>query len=221
MTIDPVRRGVPDASVARLPAYRRALTRCIERGATCVSSQELAEATGVHPAQLRKDLSYLGSYGVRGVGYDVAQLRDQIGAELGELGDWPVAIVGMGNLGRALVAYRGFSNAGFRIVALVDDDPEIVGEVIGGLRVQTLAELVASQITVDFGVIATPVAGADTVADALVGLGVHSILNFAATHLPVPKGVAVRTVDLSTELEILAFHARRRPSTAATAGSTR
>jgi len=204
--------------VARLPAYRRALSHCAERGATYVSSQELAEATGVHPAQLRKDLSYLGSYGLRGVGYDVAQLHDQIGAELGLLGDWPVAIVGMGHLGRALVAYRGFSNAGFRIVALVDDDPEVVGETVGGLRVQSLDELVASAITLDFGVIATPAAGADGVAEALVGLGVHSILNFAATHLHVPKGVGVRTVDLSTELEILAFHAQRRPSTAAAAG---
>jgi redox-sensing transcriptional repressor len=217
MTIEPVRRGVPDASVARLPSYRRALSRYAERGATCVSSQELAEAAGVQPAQLRKDLSYLGSYGVRGVGYDVAQLHDQIGAELGLLGDWPVAIVGMGNLGRALVAYPGFSNAGFRIVALVDDDPEIVGEVVAGLRVQTLDDLVASQVTLDFGVIATPVSGANIVADALVSLGVHSILNFAATHLTVPKGVGVRTVDLSTELEILAFHARRRPSSPATA----
>jgi len=221
MTVEPVRRGVPDASVARLPAYRRALTRCVERGQTSVSSQELAEATGVHPAQLRKDLSYLGSYGVRGVGYDVAQLRDQIGAELGALGDWPIAIVGMGNLGRALVAYRGFSNAGFRIVALVDDDPETVGEVIAGQRVQSLSELVASQITLDFGVIATPAAGANVVADALVGLGVHSILNFAATRLHVPQGVGVRTVDLSTELEILAFHARRRPSASVVAGSAR
>lgn len=221
MTAQPARRGVPDASVARLPAYRRALIRCAERGAMYVSSQELAEATGVHPAQLRKDLSYLGSYGLRGVGYDVAQLRDEIGAELGMLGDWPVAIVGMGNLGRALVAYRGFSNAGFRIVALVDDDPAIVGEVIAGLRVQTLADLVASEVTLDFGVIATPVSGANVVAEALVGLGVHSILNFAATRLNVPKGVGVRTVDLSTELEILAFHAQRRPSTAAAAESVR
>jgi redox-sensing transcriptional repressor len=221
MTVEPVRRGVPDASVARLPSYRRALSRCAEQGATSISSQELAQAAGVHPAQLRKDLSYLGSYGVRGVGYDVAQLHDQIGAELGLLGDWPVAIVGMGHLGRALVAYSGFSNAGFRIVALVDDDPQIVGEVIAGLRVQSLDELVASRITLDFGVIATPASGANVVADALVGLGAHSILNFAATRLNVPPGVGVRTVDLSTELEILAFHAQRRPSAPATKAGVR
>ncbi len=161
-------------------------------------------------AQLRKDLSHLGSYGVRGVGYDVGQLREQISAHLGLLNYWPVAIVGMGNLGRALVAFKGFSRRGFHIVALVDDDPHVVGEEIAGMTVQSLDGLVASGISLDFGVITTPASGAHRVAQALVDLGAHSILNFAATTLSVPDHVGVRQVDLSTELEILAFHAQRR-----------
>ncbi len=210
MDTEPARRGVPDATVGRLPAYRRALNDIAEDGGTRVSSRELAEAAGVQPAQLRKDLSHLGSYGVRGVGYDVDQLREQISAHLGLLNYWPVAIVGLGNLGRALVAFKGFSRRGFHIVALVDDDPAIVGEEIAGMTVQSLEDLVASGVSLDFGVITTPASGAHRVADVLVDLGVHSILNFAATTLSVPDHVGVRQVDLSTELEILAFHAQRR-----------
>lgn len=207
-------RGVPDAAVARLPAYRRALIALQEAGASSVASRELAAASGVHPAQLRKDLSYLGSYGVRGVGYDVTELYAQITDELGLTQEWPVVIVGMGNLGRALVAYGGFYNRGFRIEALVDDDPKTVGEELGGQKVQSLAQLKASGIAVDFGVITTPADSANAVAEVLVSLGVHSILNFAAITLDVPANVGVRRVDLSTELEILAFHAKRRGQSA-------
>ncbi|CAN5384754.1 redox-sensing transcriptional repressor Rex [soil metagenome] len=208
-------RGVPDAAVARLPAYRRALMALQASGQSTVASRELAAASGVHPAQLRKDLSYLGTYGIRGVGYDVTQLNSQITTELGLTQEWPVAIVGMGNLGRALVAYGGFYNRGFRIEALVDDDPQIVGTQVGGQCVQSLAQLKASGIALDFGVITTPAAGANAVAEVLVSLGVHSILNFAAIILDVPDTVGVRRVDLSTELEILAFHAKRRGQSAA------
>ncbi|MGB5952284.1 MAG: redox-sensing transcriptional repressor Rex [Ornithinimicrobium sp.] len=214
MSSHSVQRGVPDAAVARLPAYRRALIALQEAGASNVASRELAAASGVHPAQLRKDLSYLGSYGVRGVGYDVPSLYAQITAELGLTQEWPVAIVGMGNLGRALVAYGGFYNRGFRIDALVDDDPAMLGEELGGQRVQSLAQLKASGIGLDFGVITTPAPSANAVAEVLVSLGVHSILNFAAITLDVPDNVGVRRVDLSTELEILAFHAKRRGQSA-------
>lgn len=218
----PARREVPEATVGRLPVYRRVLNDVAESGATRVSSRELAAMSGVHPAQLRKDLSHLGSYGIRGVGYDVAELGGQIAAQFGLLNYWPVAIVGMGNLGRALVAFRGFSRRGFHIVALVDNDPAIVGERIAGIEVQSLDDLVSSGISLDFGVITTPARNAHRVADALVDLGVHSILNFAATNLSVPDHVGVRQVDLSTELEILAFHAQRRSGVegrAATGGS--
>lgn len=210
MSAEPTRREVPGASVARLPAYRRALMALAEEGSVRVSSAELAAESGVQPAQLRRDLSHLGSYGVRGVGYDVTDLTAQITAELGLLTDWPVVIVGMGHLGRALVAFRGFSRRGFHIVALVDDNPDIVGEVIGGVPVQSLDAFVASGISVDFGVITTPASSANRVASVLVDLGVHSILNFAATKLSVPSSVGVRRVDLSSDLEILAFHAQRR-----------
>ncbi len=210
MTAEAARRGVPDATVGRLPAYLRALTSSAERGTTSISSEELAAAAGVRSAQLRKDLSHLGSYGVRGVGYDVDRLAAQIAGELGLTREWPVVIVGLGNLGRALAAYSGFSGRGFRIVGLADDDESIVGELVQGLRVQTLDEVALGGTEVAIGVITTPADQAQRVADHLVRLGVRSILNFAPCVLNVPDDVAVRKVDMAMELQILAFHEQRR-----------
>ena len=131
MVAEPVRRaGVPEATVGRLPLYLQTLTSLHDRGMTSISSEELASLAGVRSAQLRKDLSHLGSYGVRGVGYDIELLSAQIAQELGLTQEWPVVIVGMGNLGRALASYGGFSGRGFRIVALVDDDPQVVGTAV-------------------------------------------------------------------------------------------
>ena len=213
MSADPsARRGIPDATVARLPEYLRALTGLAERGITSVSSEELASAAGVRSAKLRKDLSHLGSYGVRGVGYEVDHLAYQISRELGLTQDWPVAIVGMGNLGHALAAYSGFATRGFRVVALLDQDAHLLGQEIAGITVQpmtVLAELVAEQ-GLAIGVIATPAASAQGVCDQLVAAGVRSILNFAPCVLVVPEDVDVRKVDLSTELQILAFHEQRK-----------
>jgi redox-sensing transcriptional repressor len=213
LSTDPsARRGIPDATVARLPEYLRALTGLAERGITSVSSEELAAAAGVRSAKLRKDLSHLGSYGVRGVGYEVDHLAYQISRELGLTQDWPVAIVGMGNLGHALAAYSGFATRGFRVVALLDQDTSLHGELIAGLAVRPmdcLDELVAEQ-GLAIGVIATPAASAQQVCDQLVGAGVRSILNFAPCVLAVPDDVDVRKVDLSTELQILAFHEQRK-----------
>ncbi len=210
MSAEPARRGVPEATVGRLPGYLRALGHLGEQGVASISSEELATAAGVRSTQLRKDLSHLGSYGVRGVGYDVAQLSTEISHELGLTQDWPVVIVGLGNLGRALAAYRGFSARGFRIVALADHDESVVGEQVEGLTVQTLASLAASGATVAIGVITTPAPAAQPVADQLVSMGVRSILNLAPGRIVVPDGVDVRRVDLSTELQILAFHEQRR-----------
>ena len=211
MVTAPVRRaGVPEATVGRLPLYLRALTELLDQGITSISSEELATLAGVRSAQVRKDLSHLGSYGVRGVGYDSEQLSAQISQELGLTQEWPVAIVGMGNLGRALAAYGGFTGRGFRIVALVDDDPEVVGTVVEGLTVTTLTALGVSGTAVAIGVITTPAPAAQAVAEQLVLLGVRSILNFAPGHLVLPDGVDVRGVDLATELQILAFHEQRR-----------
>ncbi|MDQ3383239.1 MAG: redox-sensing transcriptional repressor Rex [Actinomycetota bacterium] len=211
---EPARRGVPEATVGRLPGYLRALGQLGERGVGSISSEELAATAGVRSTQLRKDLSHLGSYGVRGVGYDVGQLAAQISSELGLTQDWPVVIVGLGNLGRALAGYRGFSSRGFRIVALADDDDAVVGEQVEGLTVQTMADLAASGESLAIGVITTPAAAAQVVADRLVQMGVCSILNFAPCLISVPDGVDVRKVDLATELQILAFHEQRRALTA-------
>ena len=210
-------RGIPEATVARLPVYLRALTGLAEGGTTTVSSEGLATATGVNSAKLRKDLSYLGSYGTRGVGYDVDYLVYQISRELGLTQDWPVAIIGLGNLGRALANYGGFASRGFAIRALLDSDDHVVGTEVAGHRVRHLDEieaLVSSQ-GIAIGVIATPAVSAQDVCDRLVASGVRSILNFAPVHLSVPAEVDVRKVDLSIELQILAFHEQRKLGTAA------
>jgi redox-sensing transcriptional repressor len=204
--------GIPDATVARLPVYLRALYALADHGVATVSSEELAAAAGVNSAKLRKDLSHLGSYGTRGVGYDVDYLIYQVSRELGLTQDWPVLIVGAGNLGRALANYGGFATRGFRIAALVDADPEVVGTVIARHTVRSAADIedVIARFDVSIGVIATPATVAQDVCDRLVAAGVTSILNFAPVVLNVPSGVDVRKVDLSIELQILAFHAQRR-----------
>jgi len=213
--------GIPDATVARLPVYLRALYSLADHGVATVSSEELAAAAGVNSAKLRKDLSHLGSYGTRGVGYDVDYLIYQVSRELGLTQDWPVLIVGAGNLGRALANYGGFASRGFRIAALVDADPAVVGTVIARHTVRSAADIedVIERFDVSIGVIATPAAVAQNVCDRLVASGVTSILNFAPVVLNVPSGVDVRKVDLSIELQILAFHAQRRGAAAQQEGS--
>ncbi len=187
-----------------------------DRGVTTVSSEELAAASGVNSAKLRKDLSHLGSYGTRGVGYEVDYLVYQIARELGLTQDWPVVIVGIGNLGHALAGYGGFATRGFRVVGLLDSDPARVGERVGygtsSLEIQPLSALedVVSATRASIGVIATPGVAAQGVCDRLVAAGVTSILNFAPVLLTTPDGVDVRKVDLATELQILAFHEQRK-----------
>ena len=205
-------RGIPEATVARLPIYLRALISLAEGAIATCSSEELATAAGVNSAKLRKDLSYLGSYGTRGVGYDVEYLRYQIAREIGVTQDWPVVIVGIGNLGHALANYAGFRSRGFRIVALLDSDPARLGERLGELHIRGYDELESLVVEheVAIGVIATPAASAQDVCDRLVGAGVTSILNFAPAVLTVPDGVDVRKVDLSIELQILAYHEQRK-----------
>jgi redox-sensing transcriptional repressor len=203
---------LPEATVSRLPVYLRVLAGMADRGVVTVSSDQLAAGAGVNSAKLRKDLSHLGSYGIRGVGYDVDYLIYQVSRALGLTQDWPVVIVGAGNLGRALTNYGGFVTRGFRIAALLDSDPAIVGSRIGRLVVRHSDELedVVVRHKVAIGVIATPAGSAQAVCDRLVAAGVTSILNFAPVVLNVADGVDVRKVDLSIELQILAFHAQRR-----------
>jgi redox-sensing transcriptional repressor len=205
-------QGIPEATIARLPLYLRALYVLADRDIASVSSEELAAAAGVNSAKLRKDLSHLGSYGTRGVGYDVDYLIYQVSRELGLTQDWPVLIVGAGNLGRALANYGGFATRGFRVAALIDSDKLVVGSVIAGHRVRAADEIerVVTEYGVMIGAITVPAVAAQGICDRLVAAGVASILNFAPVVLNVPDGVDVRKVDLSIELQILAFHAQRR-----------
>jgi len=206
------RRRIPEATVARLPLYLRSLLEAAEAKTTTVSSERLAEMAGVNAAKVRKDLSYLGSYGTRGVGYDVEYLLFQISRELGLTQDWPVVIVGIGNLGHALANYKGFSERGFRVAALVDSDPAKRGEAVAGLRVRGVDELTqaVADERIAIGIVATPAAVAQDVADRLVAAGVTSILNFAPVVLSVPDDVSLRKVDLSIELQILSYYQQRR-----------
>ncbi len=205
-------RRIPEATVARLPVYLRILLEQSEAGTLNVSSEELADLAGVNAAKVRKDLSYLGTYGTRGVGYEVEYLIYQVRRELGLTHDWPVVIVGAGNLGQALAGYGGFGQRGFPVAGIVDVDDSKVDLVIGGVRVRKLDELAAvvRAQQVSIGVIATPAAAAQEAADRLVAAGVTSILNFAPVVLNVPLGINVRKVDLAVELQILSYYEQRR-----------
>jgi redox-sensing transcriptional repressor len=210
-------RDVPPATVARLPGYLRALHALTDDEVVTTSSEELAAGAGVTPAQLRKDLSFLGSYGRRGVGYDVLHLTEQIAVVLGLTTQRRVVIVGIGNLGHALASYSVFAERGFAVVGLVDADPAVVGTTVAGLVVSpssAMAEVVAAS-DATIGIIATPAAGAQEVCDELVAAGVVGILTFAPRALRVPSHVDLRAVDVASELQILAFHDRRRTGTGA------
>lgn len=209
-------RPIPEATVGRLPLYLRALVEMAENGTSTVSSETLAEATGVNSAKVRKDLSHLGSYGTRGVGYDVAYLIHQVRRELGLTQAWPIVIAGIGNLGQALANYRGFVERGFRTVALLDNDPAKIGTSIDGLSIRSIDDIqaVVREHQAAIGVIATPAAAAQEVAAAMVAAGIRSILNFAPAIVSVPRGVSVRKVDLAIELQILTYYEQRQATLA-------
>jgi redox-sensing transcriptional repressor len=201
-------RRIPEATVARLPLYLRALNEAARDRTVTISSELLAVRAGVNAAQVRKDLSHLGSYGTRGVGYDVAYLLRQINRQLGLTEDRRVAIIGAGNLGQALASYGGFPSRGFHVVAVFDVDPAKVGTRVGAALVHasaTMTEVIETE-RVAIAVIATPASAAQGVVDAAVAAGVGSILNFAPTGVTVPPHVALRQVDLGIELQILSFY---------------
>jgi redox-sensing transcriptional repressor len=210
-------RAIPEAAVARLAVYLRALSGMAESGVTAVSSEELSQAAGVNAAKLRKDLSYIGSYGTRGVGYDVEVLVSHIERILGLTRNHSVAVVGIGNLGHALANYGGFPGRGFPVTALFDVDDDLVGVPVGGIPVNHIDEITAVCLEreVSIGVIATPPPAAQSVCDRLVSAGVQCILNFAPVVLQVPDNVEVRKVDLAVEMQILSFHVARRADEAA------
>ena len=201
-------RHIPGATVSRLPIYARALLALSARGVTVTSSQILAAESHTNAAQVRKDLSYLGAFGTRGLGYDVKFLLSQINRYLGLDRDWTVALVGYGQLGHALLGYKGFSDRGFSIVSIFDADPTKIGQSVNGINVQDAARLseILKSNPVDIGIIATPSPAAQDAANALVSGGVHSILNFAPVGIRVPPEVSLRNVDLSIELQVLSFY---------------
>lgn len=211
------RRSLPDATIARLPKYIRCLSQLENAGLQTVHSADLAAQIGVSGAVVRRDLSYVGSYGTRGVGYPVTELRDQVNRALGLAGEHRMVVVGVGHMGRALAGYRGFAERGLRVVGIFDVDPDLVGSKAGNpelemLEIQPLADLPAfvTAHEVAIGVIATPAEAAQSVADLLVAAGITSILNLSAVYLSVPETVFVRPVDLATEIQILAVHAAQK-----------
>lgn len=201
-------RRIPEATVTRLPVYQRILEELVRSGATTVSSEQLASLAQMNAAKVRKDLSLLGSFGTRGAGYDPALLVEQIDRHLGLDRVWPLAIAGIGNLGRALAHSRGFAARNFAVAALLDTDPAIIGEEIAGVTVRHPDDLpdIAADQPLAIGVVTTPAGVAQAVADALVGVGIRSILNFAPRVLDMPAGVQVRYVDLSIELQVMSFY---------------
>ena len=201
---------ISEPTVRRLSHYYRVLEEVAAEGKRMISSHLLAEREGITSAQVRKDLSSFGSFGRRGLGYHVEHLRQEIRTLLGLDRRWKVCVVGAGHIGSALLGYRGFADQGFDIVAAFDADAERVGRTIDGLVVQPMTQL-TPRAGFEIGVIATPAAAAQVVADALVAAGVHGILNFAPRKLRVPDAVTVRTVDMTMEFESLSYaltHAR-------------
>jgi redox-sensing transcriptional repressor len=199
---------ISEATVSRLPIYADCLARFAGHGVDVISSEELATAAGVTAAQLRKDLSCLGSFGTRGIGYVVDDLRDQIGRHLGLTRQWSVAIVGYGKLGTALANYRGFGEKSFKVVAAFDVDSGTVGTKSNGLEVFSIEDIdqVVREKGIQLAIITTPASAAQPMVDRLILAGVKSILSFAPTVLNVPDGVVLRAVDLSTEMQILSFY---------------
>lgn len=204
---------LPQATIARLPVYLRSLVMMANKGEQIVSSDGLAAMAGTNAAQLRKDLSYLGEFGTRGVGYEVDQLINEISKWLGLLRDRTVVIVGVGRLGGALIGYQGFSEKGFKVVGAFDRDPTKVGTEVDGIKVRNVNEL--EEFTksivggVDIGIIATQASSAQGVANRMVNAGIKAIINFAPITIEVPDGVVLRQVDLSVELQILSYYLQK------------
>jgi redox-sensing transcriptional repressor len=205
-------RRLPAVTVERLPVYLRVLRAAQRSGVAVVSSEQLAERSGLPATTVRKDLSRLGPYGTRGSGYDVGLLSARLGEALGAFVRWRLAIVGVGNLGRALANYGGLAERGFEVAALFDARPEVVGQSVAGVVVEPperLSEVVGA-LGITIGVVAVPAPAAQGVVDRLAAAGVRSILNFAPVVVNAPADVVVRAVDLSTELQVLGFYELQR-----------
>src|SRR5262245_28069974 len=199
---------IPEMTIRRLSVYTRCLLQLEEDGVKTISSQDLAERFNLNSAQVRKDLAYFGEFGVRGIGYYVSGLKAELQRILGLDREWPVALVGFGNLGSALFHYRGFGRQGFRIVAVFDDDPAKHRHEVHGVPVFPARDLAreARPRSIQIGIVAVPAENAQSVTDQLVAAGIKAVLNFAPTRIRVPRDVRLKDVDLSIELETLSFY---------------
>ncbi len=199
---------IPEMTIRRLSIYTRCLIQLEEDGVKTASSQELAERFNLNSAQVRKDLAFFGEFGVRGVGYYVSGLKAELQKILGLDRAWPVALVGFGNLGSALFHYRGFSRQGFKIAAIVDDDPAKAGREIDGVPIITSRDMGRELKArgVQIAILAVPAESAQAVTDQLVAAGIRGVLNFAPARLKTPRDVRLKNVDLSIELETLSFY---------------
>jgi redox-sensing transcriptional repressor len=204
---------IPEHTVSRLSIYFRCLRSLEEEKIETISSEQLARKFGLNAAQIRKDLAYFGEFGVRGVGYDVYALREQIQKILGLTQPWPVAMIGLGNLGQALLRYKGFELSGFRIAAVFEKDRrKLPREPVGGTRFHPIEDVedVLRATGIRMAILAVPAEEAQSVTDRLVAANIDAILNFAPVSLLVPTSVKVRTVDLTIALENLAFFLTHR-----------
>ena len=204
-------KKVPEKTITRLSIYLRCLEELEADGVTTVSSRRLAERFGLNPAQVRKDLAYFGQFGVRGLGYCIAELKHNLERILGLKQEWEVALVGLGNLGSALFNYRGFREKGFKITAVFDKDPIKVGKKVRGILIHDVSRLVSivKRRKIKIAILAIPASEAQAVVDRLVEAGVTAILNFAPTQLSVPRAVKLQNVDISALLKTLTFYTVR------------
>ena len=198
---------IPVTTVNRLSLYLRVFSQIEKSGSETLSSKELAELSGINPAQVRKDLAYFGQFGRRGVGYGVIELKKQIRSILGLDRDWNAAIIGAGHLGQALMMYSGFGSYSFRMVAAFDSDPDKVGWELEGIQIHDLGDFaaVARQQRIEIAILCVPAAVAQDVTNQVVAAKVPAILNFAPAHLNVPAGTMLRNVDFASELEALTY----------------
>ncbi|HEX3177281.1 MAG TPA: redox-sensing transcriptional repressor Rex [Methylomirabilota bacterium] len=199
---------IPEMTIRRLSVYTRCLLQLEEDNVKTVSSQELAERFNLNSAQVRKDLAYFGEFGVRGIGYYVIGLKTELQRILGLDRAWPVVLVGFGNLGSALFHYKGFGTQGFRIAAIVDDDPAKVAREVDSVPIipsRDMAREIKAR-SVQIAIVAVPAESAQPVTDQLVAAGIKAILNFAPARIKVPRDVRLKNVDLSIELETLSFY---------------
>ncbi|MTV49626.1 redox-sensing transcriptional repressor Rex [Heliobacillus mobilis] len=199
---------IPEPTVVRLSLYSRFLNQASSKGIDIISSDEIGAAVGIPSAQVRKDLSYFGEFGIRGVGYRVKELGAQVDKLLCVNHTWPVIIVGAGHLGMAMSSYRGLQDRGFNVVALFDSDAKKQGQLPNGLPVLPLAQLndTVKEQGVKIGIITVPPAAAQRVCEYLIDAGIDSIINFAPTVLSAPPHVEVRNIDLTVNLEVLSFN---------------